>query len=408
MRLLHTSDWHLGQKFIGQSRDAEHERALDWLLQTIEQEQIDALLVAGDVFDVHNPPVSAEALYYRFLARLMQTSCRHIVIIGGNHDSPSKLEAPKKLLHALGIHVVGAVTEEPADEIILLKNAAGEPEIIVAAVPFLRDKDFKISIAGESTEARINRIKEGIYEHYRAIAHLSADIAQTRLGRLPVISTGHLYAKGASASDEQNNIYIGNLENIAAEQFPELFDYVALGHIHRPQKVGKKNHIRYCGSLIPLSFSEIADKKIVLICDFDTGKGLSNIREIAVPVFRRLCSLRGSLSEVEEKLQKVHDPAAPLPAWVEIVVEGDPGVAGLVRHLRDFAKDMNLEILKIRTERNVTALDETVESIPLESLTPQAVFLKRCESQGLDAEETERMLNAFKELQEWMITEEEL
>jgi exonuclease SbcD len=398
MRLLHTSDWHLGQKFIGQNRDQEHERALEWLLTIIRDEHIDALVLAGDVFDVNNPPVSAEALYYRFLARLIGTDCRHIVIIGGNHDAPTKLEAPKKLLHALGIQVVGCAADNLSDEIIVLKDPEGRPEAVVAAVPFLRDKDFKISLSGESSEARINRIKEGIYQHYRDIAALTVNAGLS----VPIIATGHLYAKGASSAAEQNNIYIGNLENIAAEQFPEAFDYVALGHIHRPQKVGKKNHIRYSGSLIPLSFSEVSDKKLVLVCQLEPGKGLTGVKEIPVPIFRRLIALRGSLEQIESKLTKSNDPDAPLPAWVEVVVEGDPGIAGLVQHLRDFAKGFNLEILKIRNERPREGLLENTEARLLESLTPEEVFIKRCESMGLGHEETSEMVQTFRELTEWM------
>jgi exonuclease SbcD len=223
-------------------------------------------------------------------------------------------------------------------------------------------------------------------------------LAEQAASGVPVISTGHLYAKGASSSGEQNNIYIGNLENITAEQFPTLFDYIALGHIHRPQKVGKQHHIRYCGSLIPLSFSEISDKKLVLICDFEPEKGLKAVREIPVPVFRRLATLRGSLSEIESKLTALDDPEAILPTWAEIVVEGDPGIASLDRHLRDYAAGMRLDILKIRNERKRTALDESVEVESLDALTPEEVFLKRCETMGIGEAETTELLETFRRL----------
>lgn len=396
LRVLHTSDWHLGQKFINQSREAEHGLALEWLLQTIENERIDLLIVAGDIFDVNNPPVSAEELYYRFLTRLKSTCCRHVVIIGGNHDSPSKLDAPRGLLRALDMHVLGCATEDPADEIIELKNAAGELEALVAAVPFLRDKDFKITVAGESTDDRIDRIKEGIYRHYALAGEQAA--ARARPG-VPVLATGHLYAKGASSSGEQNNIYIGNLENIAAEQFPAIFDYVALGHIHRAQKVGKKNHIRYSGSLLPLSFSEISDKKSVLTVEFEPGKGLSAVREIPVPVFRRLLSLRGSLAKVEEKLQKANLPEDPLPAWVEIVVDGENTVGSLDRHLRELAKGFHLDILKIKHEHHAESLDQYTEVENLDALTPEEVFEKLLESRA--EQDKTALLNTFRELRQW-------
>lgn len=401
MRFLHTSDWHLGQKFIGQSRDIEHGLALDWLLETIAAQQVDALIVAGDIFDVNNPPTSAETLYYQFLSRLVGSPCRHIIIIGGNHDAPSKLEAPKNLLQALGIHVIGKAAG-PEEELILLKDQAGKPLALVAAIPFLRDRDFQGSISGEGMDDRIQRIKEGIYKHYHEMAACAQEILDTQKLDIPVLTTGHLYAKGAAATEEQANIYIGNLENIAAEQFPEIFDYVALGHIHRPQIVGKKQHIRYCGSLIPLSFSEIADKKLVLLCDVEHGKGLVNIQEIPVPTFRKLATVRGSLAEIEAKLQKLHDPASPLPAWVEIWVEGDQEVAALDRHLRDIAKDLNLELLKIRRQHGSAALDALTETEQLDALSLEDVFLKRCESLGLSSEATATLLQTFGELREWM------
>ncbi|RME09699.1 MAG: exonuclease subunit SbcD, partial [Bacteroidetes bacterium] len=143
MKILHTSDWHLGQKLTGRDRDEEHRLALDWLADFIAQEKVDVLVVAGDVFDIHNPPNSARELYYRFLRKLIQSSVRHVVVIGGNHDSPNMLEAPKELLQLLGIHVVGAATGHVSDEIIELKDADGKVELVVAAVPFLRDQDLR-------------------------------------------------------------------------------------------------------------------------------------------------------------------------------------------------------------------------------------------------------------------------
>jgi DNA repair protein SbcD/Mre11 len=408
MKILHTSDWHLGQKFIGQSRDAEHEAALDWLLDTVQSEDVEVLIVAGDIFDVNNPPVSAENLYFRFLARLLRTRCRHIVITGGNHDSPIRLEAPQQLLKSLGIHIVGAATGNPADEIIELYDAAGRLEAIVAAVPFLRDRDFRVSLSGESTEERILRIQEGIAQHYAQVAALVEErLAGLGGERPPVIATGHLYARGASAAPEQNNIYIGNLDNISAEAFPPIFDYVALGHIHRAQKVGKKDHIRYSGSLIPLSFSETNDKKTVYLLEMAPGKGLIQVAEKNVPGFRRLISLQGTLATVEEKLRKAHDADAWLPAWVEVLIEGDPGLAALDRHLREFSKDWRLDILKIRRERQAASLSDQMDVLQLESLSPEDVFRQRCISQGLDETEIQNMILIFRELNEWMLENED-
>ena len=397
MRILHTSDWHLGQKFITQSREPEQQMALSWLLGVIEQEQADTLIVAGDIFDVNNPPVSAEEMYYRFLTDLKKTCCRNVVIVGGNHDSPSKLNAPRGLLKALDMHVVGAATGDPAEEIIVLKDQKNNGEdVLIAAVPFLRERDFRTTTAGESVDERIRRIQEGIVGHYHDL------VAQVEGFKGFIVATGHLFARGASTHEEQQNIYLGNLDNIAAEQFPARFDYIALGHIHRMQKVGKKDHIRYCGSLIPLSFSEITDKKGVILIDLEKPGKAPIIREIPVPVFRRLITIKGSMGEVEKKLQKAHQPVDPLPAWVEVVVTGDPGVAMPDRHLRDFAAGMHLEILKVKVERNSTSLNEHLPAADLAALSIDEVFEQRCISKGLNDETVAAVMQTFNELKEWM------
>ena len=284
MKIIHTSDWHLGQKLLHNDREQEHRLALQWLLETIRKEKADGLIVAGDIFDIGNPPNYARSLYYQFLRNLLNTECRHVVITGGNHDSPAMLNAPRELLQALNVHVIGAAGEGPEDEVVVWKSPEDEIDVIIAAVPFLRDRDLRYSVAGETGLERVAQIKTGIRKHYDRVAdHIAGhyDIAS-----VPVICTGHLYASGASASGKQDNIYIGNTENIDAQHFPDLFDYVALGHIHRAQKVGGLEHVRYSGSLIPLSFSETQDEKGVYVLEWE-GKKLETVRKVGVPTFRR-------------------------------------------------------------------------------------------------------------------------
>ncbi len=402
MRLLHTADWHLGQKFLNQSRETEQGMALDWLLTTLAAEKADALIVAGDIFDVSNPPVSAEEQYYRFLTGLKDTGCRHVVIVGGNHDSPAKLNAPRGLLRALNMHVIGCATDDPSDEIIELRNPDGETEAIVAAVPFLRDRDFRFTAVGESSDERVRRIQEGIAQHYAAVAQLAAERAAALPRRVPVIATGHLFAAGASATEEQHNIYVGNLENIRAEQFPDAFDYIALGHLHRAQVIGKQPRIRYCGSLLPLSFSERADAKCVLVVDFDPDTAAPAARAVAAPAFRRLLTLSGSPAELEIALQKSNQPADPMPAWVELNITGETYAAGADAQLRESAQGLHLDILKIRAERRTAALSETAPLVDLQELTPEEVFLQRCAAQNIPAEKAADLTVAFRELQVWM------
>ena len=173
MKILHTSDWHIGRTLYGRKRYEEFEAFLTWLAETIQQNEIDALLVAGDVFDTSAPSNRAQELYYRFLCRVAASSCRHVVVVAGNHDSPSFLNAPKELLKALDVHVVGSSTESPEDEVLVLCNEQDAPELIVCAVPYLRDRDIRVAEAGESVEDKERKLIEGIRTHYTAVAALA-------------------------------------------------------------------------------------------------------------------------------------------------------------------------------------------------------------------------------------------
>lgn len=399
MKLLHTSDWHLGQKFLHNDREEEHRLALSWLLDVIREESVDVLLVAGDIFDIGNPPNYARRLYYRFLTQLLDTPCRHVIIIGGNHDSPSMLSAPRELLEVLNIRVVAAATGDPADEILELRNEAGELEAVIAATPFLRDADLRYSVAGETGFDRIAKIKEGIRDHYRAVAER---MESYRSAGAPLIATGHLYASGAKASEKQNNIYIGDIENIQADQFPDIFDYIALGHIHRAQTVGGLDHIRYSGSLIPLSFSETKDEKQVYLLTFE-GREIKSIESRTLPVFRRLKTIEGDLETVKQRLRKFDEKGErSLTPWVEIIVDTEEILPQLDTELQVFTADMQLEILKIRLNHHYRGLAEQVEQPDLETMDRVEVFRKKCESYGSTPEEMVELTQTFRELMSWM------
>lgn len=405
MKFLHTSDWHLGQKFLSNDREEEHRRALHWLADTVETEQADALIVAGDVFDIGNPPHYARRLYYDFLTRMLKSSCRHIVITGGNHDSPSMLNAPRDLLRALNVHVVGAATGNIGDEIIELRDSTGRLEAVVAAVPFLRDGDLRASVTGEGGADRMEQIKKAILEHYRALA---AACETHRNAGVPVIATGHLYATGAVASDKQDNIYIGNMDNIDAGQFPDVFSYVALGHIHRAQAVGGLKHVWYSGSLIPLSFSETKDDKAVLLVEFNGGQ-LAGAAPLPLPVFRRLKTIRGSIGEVEEGLRRFAAKAGrDATPWVEVIVDTDRVIPQLDVRLKEFTQGMDLEILKIRINRSAAPGEAMQSVIDLGALQPKEVFGQRCLQFAVSGEELKELEATFADLQEWMKTQEEI
>ncbi|NDK56690.1 exonuclease SbcCD subunit D C-terminal domain-containing protein [Pontibacter fetidus] len=403
MRVLHTSDWHLGQRLVTLERTDEHQHFLDWLLQTIAQEQIEVLLMAGDVFDTGAPSNTALKLYYDFLRKVCDTCCRHIVFIGGNHDSVSTLNAPKDLLACMNIQVIGGATPDPLDELIVLKDAEGKPELIVCAVPFLRDRDIRLSIPGETYEEREARLKQGIADHYaQFVPHVQPYKAQ----QIPVVAMGHLFAAGGTASESEKEIHVGNLGQIGADQFPKEFDYVALGHLHRPQQVNNTHHIRYSGSPIPLSFSEVNDNKVVFILDFEAGK-LANLRELDIPVCRKLVRFKGDLDKVKQQIEVYDNSSYSLPAWAEIQLELNAPLPDLNQQLEEILQrkqdELHLLIHRppiIKRERQ-TLEQQTPEEADLHTLKENEVFLKRCQSAFPESDHSE-LIASFSELLELM------
>lgn len=406
MKLLHTADWHLGQKFIYRERIEEHQAFLHWLLQVIQTQQIDILIVAGDIFDISSPPHYARTMYYRFLSGLLKTNCRHIVITGGNHDSPSMLNAPKELLSALNITVVGAVSDNPEDDILELKKPSGEVEGVIAAIPFLRDRDINFISAFESGEARLDQIKKGIIAHFEKMAAL---VAKYESQDIPVITTGHLYAKGGKASDNQNNIYLGNMDNIDPALIPDIFDYVALGHLHKAQPMGKLRHIRYSGSPIPLSFPESKDKKTVTVVDFK-GKKPTEIKLLEIPLWRHLSIIEGDLVSVQEQIGQLTDQLlkdkAVLTAWIEVIVHTDHQIPGVENLLYEFVENKAVEILKFKVLLNNQNEEKIKLSGELSELSPLDVFKKRCED--MTDEDYQPVEQTYLELMTWMNENEDL
>jgi exonuclease SbcD len=405
MKILHTADWHLGKRLEQSERTDEHQAFLNWLIGILQTEKIDVLIVAGDIFDTGSPSNTAFEQYYGFLRRVKDTSCREVVIIGGNHDSISTLNAPQALLKYFNVHIIGGVPEEFTDQIIEIKDAEGAVELVVCAVPFLRDRDIRLSVAGETLEERETRIKEGITGHYhKFIEHLT----DYKLKQIPVIATGHLFAAGSSTSDSEKEIHVGNLGQVGGDQFPAEFNYVALGHIHRPQLINKFNHIRYSGSPVPLSFSETDDNKIVVVLEF-TGGELVGLEEVAVPCTRKLIRIKGSFDKVKTKLVLLEDPKTLYPAWVEVQVETEGFIFDLEEQLNSLIADKPyIERLFPRQIRTIAAknLDEqTEEAMALTDLDPEMVFSKKCIAEYPDQDHTE-LLRTFNEVMEFMTQNE--
>lgn len=274
LTILHTSDWHLGRRLYGRMRYEEFEAFLSWLQETISAQKVDVLIVAGDIFDTMTPSNRAQALYYEFLGKVSKLCCEHIVIVAGNHDSPTFLDAPSKVLKFLNVHVIGTACDDLNDEVLVLDAIDGTPHCIIAAVPYLRDRDVRGSHAGESADSKDTNVIKGIRAHYDEVASIAKarqeHLSDAHQRHIPIIATGHLFAAGSKTTEDDGvrDLYVGSLGQISADMFDDGFDYVALGHLHVPQRVGGCEHIRYSGSPIAMGFGEAKQQKQVLLVEF--------------------------------------------------------------------------------------------------------------------------------------------
>jgi exonuclease SbcD len=406
LRVLHTADWHLGQHFLtGQERLTEQKAFLNWLLATVQAEGVEALVLAGDVFDTTTPSHAAQELYYDFLVRMQGTSCRDVVIVGGNHDSPTLLNASRRLLRALRIHVVGGVPTDPSEQLITLPGDSGQPSLLVVAVPFLRDRDLRLSVAGETPDERQLRIRDSIAGHYKTLSDHDL-VRRLHEHDVPVLATGHLYAAGGEAREgAERDVHIGGLGVVGAEHFPATFDYVALGHLHRPQVVGGQAHIRYSGSPVPLSFTEADDKQQVLLLDF-AGAGAPIITPLAVPVARRLQRFHGELEEVEAAILAFDNEAFSLVAWADVLVRSDEASPEVQRRVQAALKERRTQVLAPRGVRQhrlteAPGMANPAADAPLEhlhQLTVDEVFNRRVA--GLPPERAAALTATFRELRQ--------
>lgn len=397
MKLLHTSDWHIGRALYGRKRYEEFDAFLNWLADLIERENIDVLLVAGDVFDSSTPSNRAQELYYRFLCRVAVSAKRHVVITAGNHDSPTFLNAPKELLKFLNVHVVGCVSESPEDELIVLSGADAEPQMLVCAIPYLRDRDIRVAEAGESLEDKERKIIDGIRLHYRRVCE-AAEEKRAELARpVPIVAMGHLFAAGGQTveGEELRELYIGALAQVKSDVFPECVDYVALGHLHIAQRVGGSDFIRYSGSPLPIGFGEAAQEKSVVIVEFSNA--VPAVVKIAIPCFQELKTLRGDWQAIARGIEALKSDGSK--AWLEIVYEGDEIAGSLREHLSDAVAGTGLEILRVKNNRVLErALHGSDVGETLDDLDVTDVFQRCLEAHQISGEQRTILLNTYQEV----------
>ncbi len=397
MKIIHTADWHIGKKLHKHDLSEDFSLFIDWLCELVINERADALLVAGDVFDLANPGSDARRAYYRALLKLSKLNCQ-LIITGGNHDSPAVLNAPSELLRNLNIHVIGSLPEAASDFLLPLKNQAGETELVVAAIPYLRDPDLRQANEEVSYENRIEAIRQGIARIFGE----AAEFCQRQFPGVPALAMGHLYAAGASSSDSERDIQIGNEASFEVQRFGSYFSYIALGHIHKPQRLNGLVPTFYSGSPLPLSFSERSDAKRLLL--IDTAKGFEPV-SIAIPSFRKMLRLSGTLASLQAKLQEL-EADGPLKTLVELEMEeekSDPDkIIALDRLVQDF-EHPRIQIVKHRAyfkdkPSGAGALYGKTQA--LEDLHARDVFDKLLGSQELTPENHSLLKEAFEQVLE--------
>lgn len=415
--VLHTSDWHLGKQLKDHKRYDEYILFLSWLENQIREHYIDALLIAGDIFDTITPPTYAQELYYSFLGRLLTTTCKQIVITGGNHDSATFLNAPKSVLKFLNVTVIGGMPENYEDEIVILKDTEGKPAAIVYAVPYLREGDVRKPQPDDTPEKRELRLAEGIRSHYKEVLAI-AQLKQEDFGNnVPIIAMGHLFTRGGRAVDGDGvrQLYVGSLQGLDPVIFGTIPDYVALGHLHIAQDVKADIPVRYSGSPIRMSFDEGEKEKSVTMVSFQ-GKECLSVQKLPVPEFRTLMSIRGTQKEILNKLQEVADnppeqseyrvsaktdPDSPFQGsiWVQIILTEEQHPAALREEISRTVNTPEISVLQILLERKPGTISYDLdESEELNTLDEMKVFDMLLAAKNIDPKDQDILRELYKEI----------
>ena len=399
MRFLHTSDWHLGQTLHSFERVVEHQRFLDWLVDTLVAEDVDALLIAGDVYDNANPSAASQKQLYRFLQQARSACPRlNIVIIAGNHDSPGRLEAPGPLLEEQDVTLVGNVVRGADGNVDLgrmvvpLRNREGAVAAWCLAVPFLRPGDVP------RVEGAADAYAEGIALLYRQVLALALE---RRAPRQAIVALGHCHMTGsAQSADSERRIVIGGSDALSASMFGPEVAYAALGHLHMAQVVGKQPHLRYSGSPLPMSFSEIGYKHQVLRVDLD-GEAAADITALPVPRtvdLLRVPATPGPVDDVLAALQALPERSGDNAPYLEVRVRLDAPEPGLRARIEAALEGRHARLARIDTTLPVRGGDGDAVSLEqLDQLRPDEIF-QRLYRRKYNCDAPSEQLAAFTEL----------
>lgn len=406
MKILHTSDWHLGKMLYQQRRHDEFKCFLDWLVKTIAQRKIEALLIAGDVFNTTTPSPSSQTLYYDFLKEALAAGCRHIVVTAGNHDSPMLLTAPKALLKSFNVHVVGGINDENVeDEVVVLTSQSGSPVAVVCAVPYLRDRDIRSMQAGESVEDKEVKLADAVFAHYDKVFQIAKEKTETADQPIPVIGMGHLFIRGSSTykNNDERDLYVGTLGQLPLDRFP-AFDYFALGHLHMPQKLGGKDTVRYSGSPVAMNFDEARFEKSVV--ELDVTDSDINVELIPVPVFQKLCQVKGNREAILQELKAL--VAQNTSIWAEVVYDGEEIIPNLLELVQSVVKGSAVELLRIQNKRLIReVMKEGATQKSLDDLNVFDVFEKCLTQKAVPETDRDELRAKYREVVDEVLSQSE-
>jgi len=396
MKILHTADWHLGLRLNKIDLLDQMHLFLDWLADIVEQENIECILHAGDIFDTKYPPQDAVDLYNKWLAKMIFLRCQ-VIIIAGNHDSGRFISSPKNLFQNLGISVIGLTSEDHQKEIILLKDKSGESKAVICAIPFIRQGELATFEAGMSGEELAENINKAMSDKYLA----SHDMAREMHPGLVTIGMGHLFIQGTEASDVEHQIHVGNLGGLSLMKIDHGFDYIALGHIHRPQGLSESGHIRYAGSPVTLSFSEMKDRKSVTILEIKDNK--ISWKKLEVPEFRKFIRWTGSVREIQEQIT-THKKQFELKDIIEarIVEESNYGTA--YAQFNEFLQDLDSDDVIIAKKSFTTLNEENNETTEetkymVEDLQPSVILQHILEYNEYEEDLKKQIMETFHQIE---------
>ncbi len=418
LKILHTSDLHLGKSLYGVSRKDEFERMLAFILETVRREEIQVLLIAGDIFDTSMPPIEAQAQYYGFLQKLGSTPVEHTVIIAGNHDSPSFLNAPRALVETLckARICVQIDRDHPEKEVLELKGADNEPYLLVCAVPYIRERDIRDFNLNENETARNQAYSEAVAAHIQlveAAAFARQAELQAALGRtVPVVTMAHLFTAGGIKAEDDGvrDLFVGNLGHIDAAAFDPRCAYTALGHLHIPQQAAGSPWIQYSGTPLQMGFGEKEDQHlIVLTLDAaPDGTQQRSLKYIPMPHFKALRQIRGSAADITAELTALRQSAQAVLA--EIIVTGAEDPGSLEHSIHRLTAGTAIEIVRIKDERrDIAGLTSTeMQTAAAADLDEETVFLKRLEREpDLCPDKKQELLETYHEMRRLMTEEAE-